>query len=72
MYNISVGDKDMKKGIIKILTLSFILIIISSIIVISFGKTYKVVFDIKDNTNNELTISNDTGKVKVLDEKKRR
>ena len=59
----------MRKNIKKILTLSFVLIIVSFVIVSLIGTTYTIKFKLVNNNYN-LSIENQSGEIEILDEKK--
>lgn len=59
----------MKKNIIKIFILSFSLMIFSTMVIYIVGKTYTVNFNLS-NSNYNLSIENETGKIEILDEKR--
>ena len=60
----------MKKSIKKIGLLSLVLIIISAIVILLFGKTYIVDFNLNGKSAYELKVDNESGEVEILDEKK--
>ncbi len=57
------------KNIIKLSLLTLILTIVSTVVIISFGKTYTATFNIRREGNYRTKIENETGEVKVLEEK---
>lgn len=58
------------KNIKRVILLGIGLFIISSIIILLFGKTYKIVYQINNKENNySLNIDNATGEIEVLEEK---
>lgn len=60
----------MKNSLKKVCILSLILITISTIFLLVLGKTYTAKFIINDKDNYTLNITNNTGEVTVLEEKK--
>lgn len=59
----------MKKSIFKIGLLALILIIISAIIILIFGRTYTISFTNINNSTCELNTDNDDGIIAILEEK---
>ena len=60
----------MKKNVIKILILSLVLFIISTSIIILFGKTYVVNFKLSGDDNYKLEVDNEIGEIEIIEEKK--
>ena len=60
----------MEKNFLKISLLSLVLIIISAIVILLFGKTYIVDFNLNGKSAYELKVDNESGEVEILDEKK--
>ncbi len=58
------------KKIIKLGLLTLFLVIISSIVVVSFGKTFDVKFATYNGNKHNINLSNETGKVEIIEEKK--
>ena len=61
---------NVKKDIFKIGVLSLILVGISMIIILLFGRTYTATFDINNKDNYELEVDNKIGEVEILNTKK--
>lgn len=58
----------MKKSIKKICILSIILLLISTITILLCGKTYTIIFKIKENNINELEIDNKADNIEVINQ----
>ncbi len=58
----------MKKDIIKTFVLSFILFIISFVVILIFGRTYNLSFDTNGKEVNNIEIISDSGEIEVLEE----
>ena len=61
----------MKKDLKRLGILSIVLIIISLSVALIMGRTYTYKFDINNNSKYELSLQNETGKVKILEEKEK-
>ena len=61
----------MKNSIGKIIVLSIILTVISFVIIMFMGKTYTVVYILKNSNDYKLSIDQKDGEVEVLDEKEK-
>ena len=59
----------MKKEITRLTILTIVLTIVSAIVILYFGRTYKVTFYTGDD-NHETVLENETGEVEILEEKK--
>lgn len=59
----------MKKDITRLIILSIFLFLVSTVIIITFGRTYTIYFDSLAN-NDSLLIEEDKDSIKVLEEKK--
>ena len=59
----------MKKNILKLSIISFLLFIVSVVVILVFGKTYTFELDKKNFENYELKVDNFSGKVKIIKQK---
>lgn len=59
----------MRRGIEKLIILSLILLLISVIVILKFGKEYTLSFDIKDRDTHIVSIENETGIVELVDKR---